>query len=226
MNRALVFAITALTGLGLPLLVFSENTELNDSNERLSYAIGMDIGESLKSQNEQLDLDILELALRAAFSGKEMPIHRDKVESEQRLEAKRAELARINREEGEAFLMVNAELPDVHVTDSGLQFTIIEHDDGPKPLAGSTVTVHYKGMLLDGSEFTSSYKQGKPVTLKVGDVLPGWTEGLQLMSLGARYKFFIPPELAYGEKGSGEAIGPNETLIFEVELLDIDTDVE
>lgn len=185
----------------------------------------MDLGESLKRQNEQLDLDILELALREAYSGKEMPIDRNKVESEQRLEAKRAELARINREEGEAFLMVNAELPGVHVTDSGLQFTIIEQGDGPKPLAGSTVTVNYRGMLLDGSEFTSSYEQGKPVTLRVKDVLPGWAEGLQLMSSGARYKFFIPSELAYAEKGSGDAIGPNSTLIFDAELLDIENDL-
>lgn len=222
MNRKIVLAFIALNGLVVPGKCVSAENELSDSDDRLNYAIGMDIGQSLRRTNQQLDLDILERALRAAYSGNEKPVNHSSVESKQRLDSERAQLDRVNREEGEAFLMVNREQPGVHVTTSGLQYKVIEPGAGPKPLAGSTVTVHYQGMFLDGSEFASSYKQGKPVTFQLEGVIPGWSEGLKLMSEGARYKFFIPSELAYGEQGHGEVIGPNETLIYEVELLDID----
>jgi FKBP-type peptidyl-prolyl cis-trans isomerase len=116
---------------------------------------------------------------------------------------------------------VETKEPVVHTTESGLQYSIIEEGTGPKPLATDQVTVHYRGTLTDGTEFDSSYKRGQPATFSLQRVIRGWTEGLQLMPVGSTYRFTIPPELAYGERGAGQLIGPNETLVFEVELLDI-----
>lgn len=111
--------------------------------------------------------------------------------------------------------------PVVHTTESGLQYSILKEGPGPKPNATDRVTVHYRGTLTDGTEFDSSYKRGQPATFSLQRVIRGWTEGLQLMNVGSTYRFTIPPELAYGERGAGQLIGPNETLVFEVELLDI-----
>jgi FKBP-type peptidyl-prolyl cis-trans isomerase len=122
---------------------------------------------------------------------------------------------------GEAFLASNAKLDGVTVTESGLQYSVITESEGAKPAATDTVSVHYRGTLLDGTEFDSSYSRGEPATFPLNGVIPGWTEGVQLMSIGNKFKFVIPYQLAYGERGSGSSIGPFETLIFEVELLKI-----
>ena len=126
-----------------------------------------------------------------------------------------------NTVEGAAFLEANKMQDGVMTTASGLQYMVIEKGDGPKPSASDRVTVHYRGTLIDGSEFDSSYSRGQPATFPVSGVIPGWVEGLQLMNVGGKYKFFIPSELAYGERGAGQRIGPNAVLIFEVELLEI-----
>jgi FKBP-type peptidyl-prolyl cis-trans isomerase len=122
---------------------------------------------------------------------------------------------------GQAFLEENAQMEDVQTTASGLQYKVLTEADGEKPTASSTVTVHYRGTLTDGTEFDSSYSRGQPATFPLNGVIPGWTEGLQLMSVGSKYQFFIPPELGYGARGIPGVIPANAVLVFEVELLDI-----
>ena len=131
------------------------------------------------------------------------------------------ELAGNNKQAGEAFLAENASKEGVITTASGLQYMILTAGEGEKPIASSNVTVHYQGTTLDGKEFDSSYSRNAPATFPLNRVIAGWTEGVQLMPIGAKYRFFIHPDLGYGAKGAGAAIGPNETLIFEVELLSI-----
>ncbi|MEM9168460.1 MAG: FKBP-type peptidyl-prolyl cis-trans isomerase [Pseudomonadota bacterium] len=128
-----------------------------------------------------------------------------------------------NLEKAQAFLEENGAEEGVEVTESGLQYTVLESgpDDGASPSADNQVTVHYKGTLLDGTEFDSSYSRGQPATFPLNGVIPGWTEGVQLMSVGDKFRFFIPPALAYGERGAGARIGPNEALIFDVELIEV-----
>ncbi len=131
-------------------------------------------------------------------------------------------LADRNQKEGDAFLAANAKKPGVKTLPSGLQYLVIKEGTGKRPAATDAVTVHYRGTLIDGTtEFDSSYKRGQPATFPLNQVIKGWTEGVQLMKEGAKYKFFIPPHLAYGPRGAGNIIGPNETLIFEVELLSV-----
>ncbi len=125
------------------------------------------------------------------------------------------------KEKGEAFLKTNAALEGVTVTGSGLQYSVITAGDGAKPTASGRVTVHYRGSLIDGTDFDSSYSRGEPATFGLNQVIPGWTEGVQLMNLGSKFKFVIPYHLGYGERGAGNSIGPFETLVFEVELLEI-----
>jgi FKBP-type peptidyl-prolyl cis-trans isomerase FklB len=136
--------------------------------------------------------------------------------------AHREKAAEENLREGQAFLSENAQKDGVKTTESGLQYEVIEKGSGKTPTPESTVTVHYRGTLIDGTEFDSSLRRGEPATFPVNGVIAGWTEALQLMSEGAKYKLYIPADLAYGERGAGQAIGPNETLIFDVELLSVE----
>ena len=142
-----------------------------------------------------------------------------RAEEEQRIRMEESGVE--NAAEGEAFLEANAVAEGVTVTDSGLQYEILEEATGPNPASTSQVRIHYRGTLIDGTEFDSSYSRGEPATFGVGGVIPGFGEGLQLMSVGSKYRFFIPSDLAYGANGAGGAIGPNSTLIFELELLEI-----
>jgi FKBP-type peptidyl-prolyl cis-trans isomerase len=139
----------------------------------------------------------------------------------ERQQAKAEREASENITAGEAFLAENASKEGVMVTESGLQYKVITEGSGPKPQATDQVTVHYRGTLLDGTEFDSSYSRGEPATFGLNQVIPGWTEGVQLMNVGSKYEFYIPANLAYGERGAGASIGPNSTLIFEVELISI-----
>jgi FKBP-type peptidyl-prolyl cis-trans isomerase FklB len=136
-------------------------------------------------------------------------------------EAKAKEAGAGNRKEGDAFLAANKAKEGVKTTADGLQYKVLTEGNGPKPTANDTVTVNYRGTLLNGKEFDSSYKRGQPASFPVGGVIKGWTEALQLMPVGSKYQLFIPPDLAYGDRGAGGDIGPGETLIFEVELLSI-----
>jgi len=136
-------------------------------------------------------------------------------------EAMAKEMGEKNLKEGEAFLQENAKREGVVALPSGLQYEVIEEGTGKSPKPGDEVTVHYRGTLVDGTVFDSSYERGEPVTFPVEGVIPGWTEALQLMKEGAKWKLFIPPSLAYGERGAGQVIGPNATLLFEVELISV-----
>lgn len=228
MNRNLV--IIAATAALASSFALAQTEELETPEERLSYTIGMDIGQSLAGQDMPLDIDILMQGLRASYLGEETLLTQEEALAEreqfiqrrqQQLAEERGEEARVNAEEGEAFLAANAEKEGVTVTDSGLQYRVITEGEGASPDADDRVTVHYRGKLINGVEFDSSYARGEPATFGLSQVIPGWTEGVQLMKEGAKYEFFVPSELAYGEQGRPGPIGPNATLIFEVELLEV-----
>jgi len=204
--------------------------ELETDMDRLSYTVGMDIGNSLSEQGLDLDLDLVVQALRASFNGEETLLTREEALAErdkfmqrrqQELEAQRDVDGQRNLEEGQAFLAQNAERDEVTETESGLQYRVMTQGEGASPAATDQVTVHYRGTLLDGTEFDSSYARGEPATFGLNQVIAGWTEGVQLMQEGAKYEFFIPADLAYGEQGRPGPIGPNSTLIFEVELIEV-----
>ncbi len=207
-------------------------TQLASDNARFSYAIGMDIGQSVKSLGADIDQDALTAGIRDRLSGNTLKLTQEEATKVQQAffkaraekqAAERKKLAEKNKVEGEKFLAENAKKKGVKTTDSGLQYEVLKQGDGAKPKATDQVKVHYRGTLLDGTEFDSSYSRGQPVTFPLNGVIKGWTEGLQLMPVGSKYKFYLPASLAYGEQGAGNKIAPNATLIFEVELLDIVT---
>ena len=204
--------------------------ELETEAQKLGYIIGMDIGASLKQQGADLDLDALFDAVRATYYGEPLAMTpeeaatiRESFIAKRRAEAEteRQSSAAGNAAEGDKFMLENRVKEGVVVTDSGLQYKVIQMGDGAKPAATDTVTVHYRGTLLDGQEFDSSYSRNQPMTFQLNQVIPGWTEGVQLMPVVSKFMFYIPPNLAYGANGGGP-IGPNSTLVFEVELLGIE----
>lgn len=191
--------------------------------ERVSYGIGLNIGRDFKDKGFEVKPDLLAQGIRDVLAGGELLMTDDEVrqtimELQQVLQEK---LAARNKAEGDAFLAANAKKDGVKVTDSGLQYRVIKEGTGATPKADSTVKVNYRGTLVDGTEFDSSYKRGQPATFQLNKVIPGWTEGLQLMKAGGKYEFVLPPDLAYGERGAGQVIGPNSVLVFEVELLEV-----
>ena len=199
------------------------DVNLEDEKEKLSYSLGIMIGDRITKRYEDLDYDALMEGLRMAHEGKETAITPQEAQATlQQFDEKAATAASANAiAEGEKYQMENKAKDGVQVTESGLQYEVISEGDGPKPAATDTVSVHYVGTLLDGTEFDSSIARGQPAEFPLNGVIPGWTEGLQLMNTGSKYRFVIPSSLAYGERGAGANIGPGETLIFEVELLEI-----
>jgi len=195
---------------------------LDNDQDKFSYALGMLIGENLKSYGE-LNKELLIEAMNAHHNGEETKLTME--EAGQSLQVYQqqaaAEVAAKSKEAGEAYLAENAKREEVTVTESGLQWEVLVEAEGDKPTADDTVSVHYVGTLIDGSEFDSSISRGQPTSFPVKGVIPGWTEGLQLMTVGSKYRFVIPSDLAYGQRGAGQSIGPGETLVFEVELLEI-----
>lgn len=204
--------------------------ELKTQKDKASYSIGVSIGKNLKDQKVEITTDILVKGLLDAYTGAKTQLTEKEMgdvltQFQQEIMAKAQEEAAKkggeNKTKGEKFLADNKNKPGVKSTPSGLQYSVITEGTGPKPTASSTVKVHYTGKLIDGTTFDSSVDRGEPVEFPLNGVIKGWTEGVQLMSKGSKYKFYIPADLAYGERGAGNAIGPNETLVFEVELLDI-----
>lgn len=197
--------------------------ELTTDADKFSYALGMMIGERVLKQYGEVDYNTLLEGMKAQHQ--DMETLMDLAEAGTTLEQQQQKASEAKGGEaiakGEAFLKANADTDGVTVTDSGLQYSVMTDVEGAKPAATDSVTVHYRGTLLDGTEFDSSYSRGEPATFQLNQVIPGWTEGVQLMSEGAKFKFVIPYLLAYGERGAGASIGPYETLIFEVELIKI-----
>jgi len=203
---------------------------LDTPEKRLSYGIALRMGERMVADGMTLDVDAYALGMRDAFDGAEPRLTEEEVTAEmmafqEKLQAERdAEqevLSAGNAEAGAAFLAENAQRDGVIITDSGLQYEILEPGTGASPGTEDQVEVHYRGTLIDGTVFDSSVERGEPIEFDVGGVIAGWTEALQLMKSGDKWKLYIPHELAYGANGAGGVIGPYQALIFEVELIDV-----
>ena len=206
------------------------SSPLKTEKDRLSYSIGMNLGAGLKEQGIDVNSDMLLRGIKDAISDGKPLMTDEEIRAslstlKSQLQAKQAALqekaASENKAKGDKFLADNKAKEGVVALPSGLQYKILKAGTGPKPKPTDTVTTHYKGTLLDGTQFDSSYDRNEPATFPVGGVIKGWTEALQLMPVGSKWQLFIPAELAYGERGAANVIGPNETLIFEVELLSI-----
>ncbi len=200
--------------------------------DSMSYAIGFDIGSNIKKGEVELNIDLIAEGLAKALESDDpellsaqdiqVMIQAWQMQAQQKYTEQIQKIAEENRAEGDAFLAENAEIEGITVTESGLQYKVIEEGEGDRPTDSSMVTVHYEGKLLDGTTFDSSYERGEPIEFEVGQVIPGWTEAIQLMRPGAKWQVFIPSDLGYGERGTpnGE-IPPNSVLIFDVELLSV-----
>ncbi len=201
------------------------SAQLKDLKDKVSYSIGLNIGFNFKKQNVELNTDALLAGLKDALAGKTPALNENEVKEtmtafSKDMAEKQKQVGEKSRAEGEKFLAENKKKDGVKTTASGLQYKVLKEGSGATPTATDTVTVNYRGTLIDGTEFDSSYKRGQPATFPVGGVIKGWTEALQLMKKGAKYQLFIPAGLAYGERGAPPDITPNSTLIFEVELMD------
>ena len=207
-----------------------DKPDLKDLKDKESYSLGYQFGQSLKAQGVDIDLDIYAAGIRDYLGGKEPRMSQEEIRAtvanlRQRVAGVQQkalkEQADKNYRDGEDFLIDNARKEGVKSLPSGLQYKILRPGSGRAPKAADTVTVHYRGTLIDGTEFDSSIARGQPQTFKVDGVIPGWTEALQLMKEGDKWQIFIPANLAYGEKGAPPRIPPNSTLIFEVELISV-----
>jgi FKBP-type peptidyl-prolyl cis-trans isomerase FklB len=203
---------------------------LTTRKDKVSYAIGMSIGQNMKKDSVDVDPAILARGLKDAMTSAKplmtddeakvvMTEFRNEMTSKKAAEAK--QIGDTNKQAGQQFLAANKAKEGVITLPSGLQYKILKEGTGPKPAATDTVVTNYRGSLINGTEFDSSYKRGEPATFPVGQVIKGWTEALQLMPVGSKWQLFVPAELAYGERSPGPEIGPNSTLIFDIELLSI-----
>ena len=223
---------TALVAGSLALTTVIANAQdgLETEQQKYSYMFGMEVGQQFQKSGLDLDSKAFAAGLEAILTGQEPLLNAEQVQQvraalmqkmQQQQAAQAGAAGEKNKMEGEKFLAENKARDGVMITDSGLQYEVVKEGDGDKPSATDTVSVHYKGTLIDGTEFDSSYSRGEPATFPLNGVIPGWTEGLQLMATGSTYRFYIPSHLAYGPRGAGGKIGPNSTLIFDVELLEI-----
>jgi FKBP-type peptidyl-prolyl cis-trans isomerase FklB len=222
MKNGLILAIFTLT---FSLNAFSQ-TDLRTEKEKFSYVVGYQIAQRLQSEREQIDVKILIKAIEDGLKGAPVAMTQEEMKStlqayqQKELEAHMA-LAKKNAEAGKEFLAANKKKEGVVELESGVQYRVIKEGSGKKPQAGDTVLVNYRGTLLNGVEFDSSHKHGGPTEIPLNRVIPGWREALQLMQEGAQWEVFIPAKLAYGARGASDVIGPNETLIFDIELVKV-----
>ncbi|MFC1643615.1 FKBP-type peptidyl-prolyl cis-trans isomerase [Chlamydiota bacterium] len=208
---------------------------LKKPEQKISYAFGMDVGNSMKKLGVKMDMAAFIRGVEDSYKGNKIIMSAEeakkvkeefftKKKEEQKIEMEKK--SGKNLKEGKKFLKKNKKKKGVVTTDSGLQYIVLKEGTGLNPDKADRVKVHYRGTLLDGTEFDSSYKRGTPAEFALSGVIPGWSEGVALMKEGSKYRFFIPPNLAYGERGAGRLIQPNSTLIFDVELLGIETKKE
>lgn len=224
-----IFAIIISIAFLFNVCYGDEKLELKDQRGKESYSLGYQFGQNLKKQGVDINLEVYTAGIRDALAEKEPPISSEEIQTtiknlQQRIAAAQQEeqkkMAEKNLAEGKKFLEENAKKEGVKTLPSGLQYKVIKEGSGRTPKATDTVTVHYLGTLIDGTEFDSSYSRSEPANFQADRVIAGWKEALQLMKEGAKWQIFIPPDLAYGKRSAGH-IGPNSTLIFEVELLSI-----
>ena len=203
---------------------------LKTIEQKASYGIGLAIGRQLREQGFEIDAGLIARGIEDTLSGQEPLLSSQELQEamrafQQQMAAKKQERDKVagqkNQQKGQAFLAANKAKQGVVTMPSGLQYQVVKAGTGATPKATDNVRTHYRGTLIDGTEFDSSYKRGEPAEFPVNGVIKGWTEALQLMKVGAKWKLFIPAELAYGERGAGGAIGPHETLIFDIELLEV-----
>ena len=234
MKHVLMSAL-CLALLAAPAVAAEKKAELKTQKDKISYLLGTDMGRKMKAELErqsiEFDSEVLAKGIKDVFAGGEMlltdaELQETRTALQNDITAKNAERAKVlaekNKKDGDAFLAENKKKEGVKTTVSGLQYKVIAEGKGGSPKATDKVTVNYRGTLIDGTEFDSSYKRNEPVAFSLNQVIKGWTEGIQLMKEGSKWTFFIPSELAYGERGTpGGPIGPNAVLIFEVELLSV-----
>jgi FKBP-type peptidyl-prolyl cis-trans isomerase FklB len=220
--------ILGIIALSLATAVVAEEkpAQLKDLKDKVSYSFGLNVGYNLKRQNIELDQDVFFAGMKDALSGRKPLLSEEEVRQtmmtfQQDMQNKQQENAKKNTAESEKFLAGNKTKEAVKTTASGLQYKVLKEGTGAQPKATDQVVVNYRGTLMDGTEFDSSFKRGQPATFPVAAVIKGWTEGLQLMKAGSKYQFFIPPSLAYGDHPPSPPIQPGSALIFEVELLEV-----
>ena len=235
-NREKKIGMMCMVIILLNVLIFlsvgltDEQQKLNNQRDKESYSLGYQFGQSLKVQEIDINLDVYTSGIKDALGGKQPMMKQEEMQAmiaelQKRVMAVRQkefkEKAAKNLAEAKAFLGENKKKEGIKTLPSGLQYKILTEGSGKMPKATDTVTVQYRGTLINGTEFDSSYKRGQPATFQVNGVIRGWIEALQLMKEGSKWQLFIPPELAYGERGAGGQIQPNNALIFEVELVSV-----
>jgi FKBP-type peptidyl-prolyl cis-trans isomerase FklB len=225
-----LIAVALVLSIFSSMVIAQKKGTPKTKKEKISYSIGVNIGKNMKTQGIDLDQGLLTQGIKdglnsskTAMSDKDMEAVMTTFQQEMmgKMQAKQKVNGEKNVKEGEAFLAANKKKEGVVTLPSGLQYKILKSGDGPKPTKEQTVKCHYRGTLIDGTEFDSSYKRGEPTEFPVGQVVKGWTEALQLMPVGSKWQLFIPSDLAYGPNGAGQMIGPNATLIFDIELISI-----
>jgi FKBP-type peptidyl-prolyl cis-trans isomerase FklB len=218
----IVIAVLSLASTGFG----QDKPQFKDLKDKVSYGVGLNVGANFKKQGQELNPDALLAGLKDALSGKQPALSeaelKDTMEAwNKQMEEKQKVAGEKNIAEGAKYLEENKKKSGVKTTGSGLQYKVLKEGSGAQPKESDTVSVNYRGTLTNGTEFDSSYKRGQPATFPVNGVIKGWTEALQLMKTGSKYQLFIPSSLAYGERAVGPDIGPNSTLVFEVELLEV-----
>ena len=223
-------AVLVVVGLMATQVNAAQAPLLKTQEEKVSYGIGVDVAKSLKQQSIEVNVEAMVRGLRDALAGGKLLMTEDEVQAtmskfQAELRQKQTQGTKTastgNKKEGAAFLAKNKTKQGVVTLPSGLQYKILKAGNGKKPIGSDTVECHYRGTLINGTEFDSSYRRGQAASFPVSGVIPGWTEALKLMPVGSKWQLFIPPQLAYGAQGAGRDIGPDATLIFEVELLSI-----
>lgn len=215
-----------LVCLGFFQPVYAAENKIETDKQKLSYSMGVFFGQTVTRQDMELEIPVFLQAVEDVMKETELKLSREEMQQiltkyQQQEQQKRTAAADANAKQGEEFLKKNKTRDDVTELESGLQYKVIAAGDGKKPSAEDTVVVHYRGTLIDGTEFDSSYSRGEPAELGVNRVIKGWQEALQLMPVGSKWQLAIPSALAYGERGAGNLIGPNSTLLFDIELLAI-----